>query len=165
LIGMIERCREGHRLCKIYKIATTGELQHLPPSSTPRPALPYRAIASLKSQVSTSHFSEVLLFRAPTLLCMWLYTAALVKYGGYGRRTIAYSLSSHADRRWDVYSPQGSLYARVLDGRKTTRSAVPRIKLPLFFFFASFRLSLVLFSWFSSVHKPGSVPRSLGKRR
>jgi hypothetical protein len=30
LIGMIERCREGHRLCKIYKIATTGELQHLP---------------------------------------------------------------------------------------------------------------------------------------
>ena len=36
-IGMIERCREEHRLCRIYKIATTGELQHLPPDLDYRP--------------------------------------------------------------------------------------------------------------------------------
>jgi hypothetical protein len=141
LIGMIERCREGHRLCKIYKIATTGGASTSAPSSTPRPALPHRAIASLDSQRHTSRKSCS--SELPTLLHMWLHTAAPVKYG---RRIIAYSLSSHADRRWGRLPASGEFvqYARVLEGRKTTRSAVPRIKLSSFF--TSFRLRLVLIS-------------------
>jgi len=63
-IGVIERCREEHRLCKIYKIAMTGELQRL--SSTPTKRSDYCWTCSR----SASHsFSQPLPTRGVVTYC------------------------------------------------------------------------------------------------
>jgi len=143
VIGVIEGCREEHRLCKIYKIAMTGELQRLP--STPINS----QIAGLALARSHS-FSQLLPTRGgdTVLLCRTTQGQAtpfvvVAPCCCSTTRIPVYSFSSHVDRPWRRsirFRSQQSLYARELEGRKTTRSAVPRVN-PILDF-TSFRLGL-----------------------
>jgi hypothetical protein len=133
LIGLIECCREEHRLVQDFQDCDdrgSFDICQLP--STRRPAHP--------SEHGFSHFT--LLARVSPFFACYMR--------GIRPAWFTHNLQTRSPRMpigcGDVNPPQESLYAQV---RKTTRSAVPRVNHSSF---TSFRLGGRLFFWcFTSV--------------